>query len=173
MSVGLPAATCRARQRHSIAMPPSIAASLDPVVDVPIVFAASGEFQRSARMCTQRASISAVCGYSSLSTMFLSSVDGHDLADLGLDPGLAERRQVLARVAVEHQLVADDLEDVAWILLLVGHPVLRQRHREVARGEDVVLERVTDAVLGVQHGVPPSGSEPRKLVDVVKRFGGT
>ena len=55
-------------------MPPSIAASLDPVVDVPRVFCASGEFHRSASMCTQRASISAVCGYSSLSTMFLSSV---------------------------------------------------------------------------------------------------
>ena len=49
-----------------------MAASLEPVVDVPIVWPASGEFHRSARMWTQRDSISAVCGYSSLSTMFLS-----------------------------------------------------------------------------------------------------
>ncbi len=74
LSAGRPAARCRARQFQSRAIPPSIAASLEPVVDVPRVFAASGEFHRSARMCTQRASSSAVCGYSSLSIMFLSSV---------------------------------------------------------------------------------------------------
>ena len=62
----------RARQRHFIAMPPSMQASLEPIVEVPSVFAASGEFQRSASMCTQRDSSSAVCGYSSLSIMFLS-----------------------------------------------------------------------------------------------------
>ena len=45
-----------------------------PVVDVPIASAASGAFHRSASMRTQRASISAVCGYSSLSIMFLSNV---------------------------------------------------------------------------------------------------
>ena len=37
-----------------------------------MVFAAVGEFHRSASMCTQRASISAVCGDLSLSIMFLS-----------------------------------------------------------------------------------------------------
>jgi hypothetical protein len=46
-------------------------ASEEPTVDAPTVFAASGAFQRSAIMCTQRRSISAVCGYSSLSIMFL------------------------------------------------------------------------------------------------------
>jgi hypothetical protein len=73
-SVGLPAALRRARQRHSNAMPPSIAASLDPVVDVPVAWASRCACQSSARMFTQRISRSAVCGYSSLSTMFLSKV---------------------------------------------------------------------------------------------------
>ena len=48
-------------------------ASLDPVVEQPTVFHAPGACHRSAIMCTQRFSISAVCGYSSLSIMFLSS----------------------------------------------------------------------------------------------------
>ena len=55
-------------------MPASIAASLEPVVEQPVAFSWSGEFHRLARMLTQRASISAVCGYSSLSIMFLSAV---------------------------------------------------------------------------------------------------
>ncbi len=51
-----------------------MAASLEPVVEQPMARppAASGAFHRSARMFTHRASISAVCGYSSLSIMFLS-----------------------------------------------------------------------------------------------------
>jgi len=51
-----------------------MAASLEPVVEQPVALSWSGEFQRSARMFTQRASIAAVCGYSSLSIMFLSAV---------------------------------------------------------------------------------------------------
>lgn len=49
-----------------------MAASLEPVVEHPVPDVPGGAFQRSARMLTQRASISAVCGYSSLSIMFLS-----------------------------------------------------------------------------------------------------
>ena len=55
-------------------MPASIAASLEPVVEQPVALSCSGELHRSASMLTQRASISAVCGYSSLSIMFLSAV---------------------------------------------------------------------------------------------------
>src|SRR5215468_756467 len=47
-------------------------ASLDPVVEQPVASPPSGACQRSARMLTQRDSSSAVCGYSSLSIMFLS-----------------------------------------------------------------------------------------------------
>ena len=53
-------------------MPASMQASDEPMPEAPTVLADSGAFQRSAIMCTQRRSISAVCGYSSLSIMFLS-----------------------------------------------------------------------------------------------------
>ena len=74
MSVGLPASRIRARQRHFSAIPASIAASLDPVVEQPVASSWSGEFQRSESIRTHRASISAVIGYSSLSIMFFSAV---------------------------------------------------------------------------------------------------
>ncbi len=66
-----PAARRRARQRHSRAMPPSMQASLDPVVEQPVADPCSGACHRLARMFTHRDSSSAVCGYSSLSIMFL------------------------------------------------------------------------------------------------------
>src|SRR6202034_1609245 len=72
LSVDLPACSRFLRHRHFSASPPSIAASLDPVVEHPIALAAFGEFHKSASMCTQRDSSSAICGYSSLSIMFLS-----------------------------------------------------------------------------------------------------
>ena len=54
-------------------------ASLDPMVDTPMAVAASSSsrfsaWNRSATMATQRASMAAVAGYSSLSIMFLSKV---------------------------------------------------------------------------------------------------
>ena len=49
-------------------------ASDEPIVEVPIAFSASGAFQSVAIIFQQRVSIAAVCGYSSLSTMFLSAV---------------------------------------------------------------------------------------------------
>ncbi len=79
-SVGLPAAFIRSRQRHLSASPASIAASLEPVVEQPVASSWSGEFHRSARMFTHRASSSAVCGYSSLSMMFLFAVSAISLA---------------------------------------------------------------------------------------------
>jgi hypothetical protein len=51
-----------------------MAASLDPVVEHPVACSASGACQRLLSIATQRRSISAVCGYSSLSIMFLSNV---------------------------------------------------------------------------------------------------
>ena len=73
-SVGLPCARIRSRQRHFSAMPASIAASLDPVVEQPVASSSSGEFHSRLRMLTHRISMSAVRGYSSLSIMFLSNV---------------------------------------------------------------------------------------------------
>jgi hypothetical protein len=72
LSAGLPAARRLRCQRRFSASPPSIAASLDPVVEHPVASPTSGACQRLLRMLTQRLSISAVCGYSSLSIMFLS-----------------------------------------------------------------------------------------------------
>ena len=71
LSVGLPSARRFARQRHLAAIPASMQASEEPTAEAPTVLAASGACQRSAIMCTQRYSISAVCGYSSWSIMFL------------------------------------------------------------------------------------------------------
>jgi hypothetical protein len=59
-------------QRRLNAIPASMQASEEPVVEQPMMSAGSGAFHRSARMATQRRSSSAVCGYSSLSIMFLS-----------------------------------------------------------------------------------------------------
>jgi len=60
----------RERQRHFMASPASMTASLDPIVEAPI--GGPGALNRLLTMLTQRRSISAVCGYSSLSIMFLS-----------------------------------------------------------------------------------------------------
>ena len=73
LSVDFPAAVRRARHCHFIASPASMTASLEPIVDAPMVSPSSGAWNRWATMFTQRRSISAVCGYSSLSIMFLSN----------------------------------------------------------------------------------------------------
>ena len=67
------------RHSHFIASPASITASLDPMVDTPVALDGSSSrrssaWKRSATMQTQRCSIAAVAGYSSLSIMFLSNV---------------------------------------------------------------------------------------------------
>jgi hypothetical protein len=82
-SVGLPAARIRSRQRHFSASPPSITASLEPVVDVPVGGLPTGACHRSEMIATQRDSISAVIGYSSLSIMFLSNVSANSLSAVG------------------------------------------------------------------------------------------
>ncbi len=68
-----PAACCLTRQRHSRAMPPSMQASLEPVVEQPVAWLPPGAFHRLDKILTQRRSSSAVCGYSSLSIMFLAA----------------------------------------------------------------------------------------------------
>ena len=64
--------------------------------------------------------------------------------DLRLLPCLAERRQVLARVAVEHELVLDDLKCVAGIGLVRRKVVLRHRLRQVLAGVHAVVQRVAN-----------------------------
>src|SRR5271167_2910925 len=71
-SVDFPAARRLARQRHLAAIPPSMQASEDPMAEQPTGSSVVGAFHRWDRMETQRRSISAVWGYSSLSMRFLS-----------------------------------------------------------------------------------------------------
>ncbi len=82
-SAGFPAARIRSRHRHLSAIPPSMAASLEPVVEQPVASSWPGEPHRSDRMFTHRISSSAVCGYSSLSIMFLSKVSAISRAAWG------------------------------------------------------------------------------------------
>jgi hypothetical protein len=75
----LSVAPIRCFQRHFRASPPSITASEEPTVDTPTALPASSSrrfsaWNKSATIDTQRDSIAAVAGYSSLSIMFLSKV---------------------------------------------------------------------------------------------------
>src|SRR5262249_10428055 len=91
--VDFPSAWRRCCHRRLSASPPSIAASLEPVVEQPTASPLSpGAFQRLLRMLTQRTSIAAVCGYSSLSIMFLSKHSDISLSACG-------SIQVLTKVA--------------------------------------------------------------------------
>ena len=83
LSVDLPAASRRVRQFHFIASPPSMTASLEPIVEAPTASPSLGALNRCATMFTQRRSISAVCGYSSLSIMFLSNASAMSLSASG------------------------------------------------------------------------------------------
>ena len=74
----------------------------------------------------------------------------HQPVHLGLLPRLAERRQVLAGVAVEHQLVGDDGEGVLGAPLLGREAILGCRLRHVLAGVDGVVERGTDGFTSVQ-----------------------
>lgn len=67
-----PPSPARFIQRRLNAMPASMQASEEPVVEQPTALSGSGACHRSASIDTQRRSSSAVRGYSSLSIMFLS-----------------------------------------------------------------------------------------------------
>ena len=90
----------------------------------------------------------------------LVDAEVHQPVHLRLDPGLTERRQVLARVAVEQELIVYELVGVTGVVLAVGHAVLRQRDRQIGRREHVVVESGADTVLVVEHreGSFPDGA---------------
>ncbi len=69
----------------------------------------------------------------------------HQLANFGLDPRLAERRQVLPGVAVEEQFVVKRSVNLVARSLLLGEPVSRQGRAENGRGIDVVPNPCADA----------------------------
>src|SRR5829696_1440691 len=82
-SVLLPAARLLCCQRRLRAIPPSMAASLEPVVEHPVASSVLGEFHKRLSILTQRISNSAVWGYSSLSIMFLSKVSAISFSACG------------------------------------------------------------------------------------------
>ena len=79
-------------------------------------------------------------------------VDGevHQPVDLRFLPRLTERRQVLAGIAVEHQLVGDHGEGVLGAPLVGREPILRCRLGGVLAGVDGVVERGADGLTSVQ-----------------------
>ena len=80
-------------------------------------------------MLTQRSSISAVRGYSSLSIMFLSNVSAISSCACGFHPRGDERGEVEPRVAVEHQLVVDELVRDVGVELTFRQRVTRRVSR--------------------------------------------
>src|SRR5260370_18713619 len=83
LSAGLPAARRACCQRRLSASPPSIQASDEPIVDVPIAPCGSGACQSLASIFQHLVSIAAVAGYSSLSIMFLSNVSAYSFDAAG------------------------------------------------------------------------------------------
>ena len=79
-------------------------------------------------MLTQRISMSAVRGYSSLSIMFLSNVSDMSVCACGSIHVVTNVARFEPRVAVEHQLVVDHL-----VRGVGSHPALRQLVRRGAR----------------------------------------
>src|SRR5215203_5186769 len=108
LSAPSPAARLLCCQRRLSASPPSMAASLEPVVEHPVAESVSGEFHRRLNMLTQRISSSAVCGYSSLSIMFLSKHSAISFSACGSHLRRHECREVQASFPIEYELVADD-----------------------------------------------------------------
>src|SRR5918995_3592170 len=83
-SAGFPASARRFCQRRFSASPPSIAASLEPVVEHQVAWSASGAFQRRLSVLTQRISSSAVCGVLVLVDHVLVEALGHELRCRGM-----------------------------------------------------------------------------------------
>ena len=126
-----------------------------------MVLAASGAFHRSAIMCTHRRSISADCGYSSLSIMFL-------LTDSAIRARTSGSSHVWQNVARFWRALPSSISssDTTWNAsagrrLVAGELVLRHRLGQVAPDEHAVRHLVPDSVTLMQrHGPHPSCSRP-------------
>ena len=109
-SVDLPSARRRACQRRLSARPPSMHASEEPIVDVPMAPRRAPARATGRRACVQqRVSMAAVCGILVLVDHVL--VGGLDVETtcVVVHPGADEGGEVEAGVAVEHRLVVDHL----------------------------------------------------------------
>jgi hypothetical protein len=98
-------------------------ASEEPMAEAPTVLAASGAFHKSAIMCTHRASISAVCGYSSLSIMFL-------LTDSAISPRTSGSTHVWQNVARFWRALPSSISssDTSWNASLGSVPSSGNRY---------------------------------------------
>jgi hypothetical protein len=74
----------------------------------------------------------------------------HELVDLVLLPGLAERGEVLSGVPVEEQLVGDGLEGILPAHLIRREEMRRQSGQEVLAGVDRVEELVAQGFVLVE-----------------------
>ena len=84
--------------------------------------------------------------------------------DLRLDPGLAERGQILAAVAVEHQLVGHELERVVGPGFPGRERVLRDLAAQFAAAEHRLRSGLTDLVTLVDGHPSNVASAPRSHV---------
>ena len=139
-SVGSPAAARRFCQRRFSARPPSMAASLEPVVEQPTPPAGpchrSAQHVDAAHLQLRRLRILVLVDH------VLVEALRHERLGLRLHPGGHEGGHVEARVAVEHQLVVDDLvRDVGR--KLVG--------RQLMPWDAVAFEREERAILRDRH----------------------
>ena len=148
-SAGLPGGLARrCCQRRLRARPPSIAASLEPVVEQPVASLGVrrvpevGEDVDAAHLELGRLRVLVLVDH------VLVEALGHQLLGLRLHPGGDEGRQVEAGVAVEHQLVVDDLVgDVGRQLAvrelvprnLLGLERVERRHQQVFRLPELLL----------------------------------
>ena len=109
LSDGLPSARRRCCQRRLRARPPSIAASLEPVVEQPAACFGSGAMPEvadhvdAAHLHEGRLRILVLVDHVLVERL------RHELLGIGVHARGHERRQVEARVAVQHELVVDDL----------------------------------------------------------------
>ena len=78
----------------------------------------------------------------------------HQLVDLGLRPGLAESRQILPGVTIEHQLVMDHAIGVTGSMLAFRKFILRHADREIIGSINVIQKIVANVVFRMQgHGL--------------------
>ena len=126
-STGLPSARRRSIQRRFSASPPSIAASLEPVVEQPVASSASGACQRRLSMLhAPRLELRCLRVLVLVDHVLVEALR-HQLLRLRLHPGRHEGGDVQPRVPIEHQLVVDDLVRDVRRQLLVGRRVPRDR----------------------------------------------
>ena len=158
-SVDFPAARRLALQRHLAAMPPSMHASEDPMAEQPTGSAACGRVPQVGQHVDAAPFQLGRLGVLVLVDEVLVDAEVHQVMDLWLLPGLAERGEVLARVAVEHELVGDRLHHLGRPHLLSGTTRRRQRCLLTRVGVDRVDQLLPGGLPLVQrHHAPPIGS---------------